>query len=147
MKSAVWGGPGGEGDKELRLQYAMFMMARLRPRVGEKNKDVGYARSCRQCVQEQTCVGPQEVEVGEFGAVAFAARAIDAFTHQVDADTLPPGVRVCIGREKVAVAAADFPEERRVRGQDPVQFELKLRTPLCDNRPVFVPDIGEAGMH
>ncbi len=98
--------------QEVGLHDAVLVVTELRPRVGKEHKYTGQAHCGGQQLKEESGLGVDEVEIGQFGAITFLGRTTDALAHDVDTDAELVGMCLGVGREKMAVAAANFPHQR-----------------------------------
>lgn len=118
IEPGVGGGvPGGPGE-EVGFQDSMFVMTKFWPGIGEENEYPRQSDAGRYGFQEKPCIGVQEVQIADAGAMAFAQRTVDPVSHDVDPHTCGFGVCLGIGGQEVTVTAANFPNKRRVRTQD-----------------------------
>jgi hypothetical protein len=109
-------GQGGKAVEKSGLEEAVFVVARLGPRVGKEDVNLGEARGGRQGVKELGGVGFEKIEIGQGGAVAFAQGALDALGKEVHAEAIKRGARRGEGGEEMSVPAAEFQHERGGRG-------------------------------
>ena len=107
--------PLGGGVQKFVLENPVLVMPALGPWVREKNEDRGKRRGWRQRFEEVPGVGVDEMQVVELRPIPLALAANDPIEADVDADAEPVGIGCGVSGEKVAVAAADFPDEWRRR--------------------------------
>ncbi len=70
------------------------------------------------------------MEIGKPRPLAFSLRAFNPFTRDIDADAAGFGMSFGVGREKMAMTAAEFPHKFRGGPQNPLQFRGQRRAAL-----------------
>ena len=127
----------GEAREKLGLQNAMLVMAQLWPRIGKEDVDVAETDSGRQCLQKKPRFGLDEMEIAETGAVAFASRPPNPIRVLIDANADTGRVLLCIGRQEVAMAAAELPNDFAACRQLLAEQFRESVLPLSDDGGVF----------
>lgn len=117
--------PRGRGE-EIRVYYPVLVVAELWPGIGKQNEEAVEGRLTRQVFQKQAGFSLQKVKVAEARAIALADSARDTVRGQIDADTKILGMRVGVGRQKMTVATAEFPDEFVFRPEDARKLFAKV---------------------
>ncbi len=111
MQAATGSGPRRNRVEKVGLQDAMFVMPEFGPWIRKEDEERGDASVRRQAFQEESGIGPKEMEIGEAGTVALTTRALDSLSHQVYAHADPLGMRGRIRRQKVPVSTPDLTDK------------------------------------
>ena len=113
-------------------------MAFFRPRIGKKDNHRGEAHVGGQLFEKHLRVGLDKMEVAKPGSVALAKRAFDPFAGDINSHTYCHGMSVCVGGQKMAVAAPDFPNETRpvMIVKNGVQPSAQVLAAILDAREV-----------
>jgi len=132
--------PSRQRIEKRRLKQAVFVMASLGPRIGEKNDDRTETGIGGQRGEKIVRLGMKKVEIGQFRSVALADGTGDPLAHKIDANAQFAGMCRRAGREKMPVAAADFTQKARGGRQHGRQRCAQVGTALRDER-----EMGGAG--
>jgi hypothetical protein len=97
--------------KKFGLNHTVLMVPPFRPGIREKNEDGAELRAGRHHGEEVLCVGTHEVQVCETGPLALPVGTDDAVRSDIYANAGLLWMRLCVGCEKVAVAAAHLPHK------------------------------------
>ena len=111
-------GAGGEGVEQGGLEEAVLVVAVLGPGVGKEDEDASEFYVSGEGGDGFEGVGLEEGEVGELGAGLFALGAGDAEGDAVHAEAGGAGMGGGVGGEEMAVAAAEFEDERGGAGEE-----------------------------
>ena len=112
----------GIGTRRERLQEgglhdAIFVVAALRPRVGEEHKNPFQHDMRRKSRNELFRLGLHKGEIHELCAVALAQRALHAVAEEVDTKAKFSRMRRGVIGEVVSMARADLQCDACVRGE------------------------------
>ena len=152
MKSSVRGGPLGSVGEKVVLYKAVFVMSRLRPRIGKEDKEAVEGNAGRNDFEEQPGLGMKKVEIGQARAVAFPQRSFDTLTHNIDPDAELIGMSFRIGGQVMPMSAADLPRERQRLAQEGAELLPKIEPALRHALAIFdrtggKPGLGVGGVH
>jgi len=118
IEGGVFPGSCSDRVEKLRLEQAVFMVSFLWPRIGKQRPYFRQRVSGREGVQKFAGLSPEEMTVGQTGAIPFATTFFEAFKPEINADA--KFLRKCssVTNEKVTVPASNLPDQRaRLRQQ------------------------------
>jgi hypothetical protein len=133
IQAAIRDGLRRRDVQELGLYYPVFMMPCLRPRVGKQHENLSRSYIGWQGLKEQSSVGMDEVELAQARTLSLSSSATDPVAHDVYADAEISRMGLGVRREKMAMAAADFPSEALLVAEYLEQLVLKGAQALFDS--------------
>lgn len=111
QESGTQAHPSSDGIKEAGLKNPVLVMAELGPGIGKKDKNVRKACFRGKRLEKETGFRLDEVQVGQPGPITLPNRSRNAIRGQVDANAELFGMGLRVRRQKMPMAAANFPDE------------------------------------
>jgi len=102
----------------------------LGPGIREEDEDRREPGALREDIEEQGRLGPHEMKRVELGAIALAKATFNTVEDDVDADTDALRVLLIVTRQKMPMAAADFPDDLPFNARDRHEHSPRLVSAL-----------------